>query len=148
MPTLKVAPLSVISTFTSSRTVLRLFRVISAVVMSSAALMPSSVTLALSVIAESSTFVPAVISCAAVPARSISVTLSLMSIVPLVAVRSTFAPSANSVFTLEIVRAVAASTSPERFTLFAWLMRMEVLEEVTDSLKVNVSSAPVPSTVI
>ena len=77
-----------------------------------------------------------------------SVTLSFTSTVPEVAVRSTFVPSCTSAFALEIVRSVAASTSPERFMLFAWLIRMEVFEAVTVPLKLNVSSAPVPSTVI
>ena len=148
MPALRVAPLSAVSTFTSSNTVARLFNVIFAVVISSPALMPSSTAFALSVTSESSTFVPAVISFVPVPARSMSVTLSLTSTVPLVAVRSTFVPSCTSVFTFEIVRSVAASTSPERFTLLAWLIRMDVFEDVTVPSRLNVSFVPEPSTVI
>ena len=146
--TLSVAPPPLVSAFTSRRAVARLSSVMLATVMSSAAVMPSSTTLALSVTSVSSTFVPAVISFVPVPARSISVTLSLMSIVPLVAVRSTLVASCTSVFTFEIVRSVAASTSPERFTLFAWLIRMDVFEDVTVPSRLNVSFVPEPSTVI
>ena len=94
------------------------------------------------------TFVPAVIVFWLVPVRSMSATLSLAVTEPLVAVSEMPLPTFTSPFTLEIVRSDAASTSSESVMMSAAFSVIEVLEEVTDSLKVNVSSAPVPSTVI